>query len=71
MQNAAPACRRIGWIAREQLLDRRERQLQLAQHHDKACLVELGGVVVAIAGRLIGARRHQHPELVVEAECLQ
>jgi hypothetical protein len=65
------ARRRIGRIAREQLLDRRERQLQLAQHHDKACLVELGCVVVAIARRLIDARRHQHPALVVEAERLQ
>jgi hypothetical protein len=35
-------------ITRAQLLDRRERQLQLAQYHDKACLVELGCVVVAI-----------------------
>jgi hypothetical protein len=35
------ACRRIGRIAREQLPDRRKRQLQLTHHHDKACLVEL------------------------------
>src|SRR4029077_4483564 len=32
---------RISRSAREQLLDRRERQLQLAQHHHKACLVKL------------------------------
>src|SRR5690348_18045863 len=65
------ARRRISRIAREQLLDRRERHLQLAQHHDKACVVELGCVVVAITGRLIDARRHQYPAFVVEAQCLQ
>ena len=65
------ARRRIGRIAREQLLDRRERQLQLAQHHDKACLIDLTGVVVAIAGRLIDARGHQHAEFVIEPERLQ
>lgn len=65
------ARRRIGRIAREQLLDRGERQLQLAHHHDQACLVELGYVVVAIARRLIDARRHQHPAFVIEAERLQ
>jgi hypothetical protein len=65
------ARRRLGGIAREQLLDRRERQLQLAQHHHQACLLQLGCVVVAIARRLIDARRHQHPAFVVETERLQ
>jgi hypothetical protein len=65
------ARRCIGRIACEQLLDRRERQLQLAQHHDEACLVELVRAVVAIARRPIDARRHQHPAFVVEAQCLQ
>jgi len=65
------ARRRVGRSAREQLLDRRERQLQLAQHHDKACLVELGRVVVAITACLVDARGNQHPAFVVEAECLQ
>src|SRR6202035_3478653 len=63
--------RGIGRIAREQLPDRRERQLELADHHDKAWLIELRRVVVAIARRLIDARRHQHPAFVVEAQCLQ
>ena len=61
----------INRIACEQFLDRRERQLQLAHHHDKACLIDLTDVVVAIARRLIDTRRHQHPKLVVEAKCLQ
>ena len=65
------ALRRIGRIAREQPLDRRERQLQLAHHHDKVRLVELGRAVVAIARRLIDTRRHQHPAFVVQAKCLQ
>jgi hypothetical protein len=65
------ARRRIGRIAREQFPDRRERQLQLAQHHHKASVVELGGVVVAIAARLVDARGHQHPALAVEAQCPQ
>jgi hypothetical protein len=65
------ALRRVGRIAREQLLDRRERQLQLAQHHDQACPFQLGCAVVAIASCLIDARRHQQPAFVVEAQCLQ
>jgi hypothetical protein len=65
------ARRRIGRITRKQLFDRRERQLQLAQHHDKACLLQLGCVVVAVTRRLIDARRHQHPAFVVEAERFQ
>jgi hypothetical protein len=48
----------------------RERRLQLAQHHDQACLLKLGRVVVAIARPLVDARRHQHPAFVAEAECL-
>jgi hypothetical protein len=63
--------RRVGRIAREQLPDRLKRQLQLAQHHDQARIVELGRVVVAVTAGLVDARGHQHPALVIEAERLQ
>ena len=61
----------INRIACKQFLDRGKRQLQLTQHHNKACLIDLTDVVVAIAGRLIDGRRHQHAEFVIEPERLQ
>src|ERR1700761_1979130 len=45
----------IDWIGRDQLPDGGQRQVELAQHRYETRILELGNVVVAIAGDFIDA----------------
>jgi hypothetical protein len=64
------AFRGIGRVARQQLSDRRQRQVELTQQRHETRLFELRLVVVAIPRGAVDARRHQHAHLVVETKRL-
>jgi hypothetical protein len=60
----------INPIACEQFPDRGKRQVELAQHGNKARRFELRQVVVPIAGGFVDTGGNHYTKLVVEAECL-
>ena len=60
----------INGFARDQLPDRGERQVELAQHRDETRVFELRDVVVAIARDLIDACGNQYAAFVVKTERL-
>src|SRR5690242_12848730 len=60
----------LGRLERQDRLDLRERDPQLAQRSDQACLFQLGGLVEAVARVLIHPCRRQQPQLVIEPQRL-
>jgi hypothetical protein len=66
----ADALRRLERLKRQDRLDLRQRDLQLAQRRDQACLLELAGLVQAVARVLIHSCRWQQTQLVIEPQRL-
>ena len=69
-QICADALRRLGRLERQDRLDLRQRDLQLAQRRDQACLLELAGLVEAVARVLVHPCRRQQTQLVIEPQRL-
>lgn len=66
----ADALRRLDRLERQDRLDLRQRNLQLTQRRDQACLPQLAGLVEAVARVLINPCRRQQTQLVIEPQRL-
>jgi hypothetical protein len=66
----AEALSRLARRKRQDRIDLRQRDLQLAQRRDQACLLELAGLIEAVARVLVHPGRRQQTQLVVEPQRL-
>src|SRR6185312_6765692 len=67
----ADTLRRVNRLERQDRLDLRQRDLQLAQRRDQACLLELADLVETVARVLIHPCRRQQTQLVIEPQRLR